>query len=172
LEKEIIAVGDSAALEIIFSTRKYKSRVAKKPRIQTNEGPPDKYVQISADVVLRPDSTYPIVINPYKIDLSQFTEKVIKKAKFKITNVSDQELDISLKSLPRDLFEVSLPGSIKPGGTESGEIKLLNDALEKSFEKSITIQLTDADSSRFTIPIKRTVRDMTKKLGATEAPGK
>ncbi len=172
MEKEILAVGDSAALEIILSTRKYKSRVVKKPRIQTNEGPPDKHVQISANVVIRPDSTYPIVINPYKIDLSQFTEKVIKKAKFKITNVSDQKLDINLTSLPRGLFEVKLPKSIKPGSTESGEIKLLDDALEQSFQKSITIQLTDADSSRFTVPIKRTVRDMTKKLGAKAAPGK
>jgi hypothetical protein len=172
LDKEILAVGDSAALEIILSTRRYKSRVVKKPRIQTNEGPPDKHVQISANVVVRPDSTYPIVINPYKIDLSQFTEKVIKKAKFMITNVSDQELDVSLKSLPRDIFEVKLPKRIKPGSTESGEIKLMDGALGQSFQKSITIELTDADSSRFTIPVKRTVRDMTKRLGAKGNSGK
>ena len=76
LEKSEIAVGDSTRLEIIFNTKKYTKRITKSPRIQTNEGPPDKRVQIISEVVARPDSTYPVVIIPYKLDLTQFGEKI------------------------------------------------------------------------------------------------
>ena len=69
LEKSIIAPGDSAKLEIIFSTKKYKNRVSKSPRILTNEGQTEKNIRISTHVVTRPDSTYAVVISPYKLDL-------------------------------------------------------------------------------------------------------
>jgi hypothetical protein len=59
LEKKVLAVGDSTRLEIIFSTKRYKGKVSKRPRIKTNEGPPDKHVQISASMMPRPDSTNP-----------------------------------------------------------------------------------------------------------------
>ena len=87
MEKKEIAVGDSTRLEIIFSTKQYKTRVTKRPSIQTNEGPPNKRVQIIATVVLRPDSTYPLVMRPYKLDLTQFGDKVRKDIEFTI-NIS------------------------------------------------------------------------------------
>ena len=161
MEKDVIAVGDSTRLEIIFSTKRYRGQSRKRPNIQTNEGPPDKYVSISANVVQRPDSTYPIIINPYKIDMSQFTKKKIKKAKFKITNVSDQKLNLSMVALPKELMEIKLPKSIDPGKTAEAEVKLHKDKLEESFHKSFTFEMDDEESSRFTIPIKRTVKDMT-----------
>jgi len=36
LSKKELAVGDSTLLEIIFSTKSYKNRVTKRPKIQTN----------------------------------------------------------------------------------------------------------------------------------------
>ena len=168
MEKDLLAVGDSTILEIILSTKKYRNRLMKRPRIKTNEGPPDKHVQISAEVVLRPDSTYPIIISPYKIDMSQFTEKVIDKAKFKITNVSDQEISLDMISFPGELMEVKLPQKIKPGKTEKGEIKLKSEVLEESFYKSFTLELNDEKKTRFTIPVKRTVKDMTKSTSLTK----
>ncbi len=154
----MLAVGDSTRLEIIFSTKRYKNRVTKRPKIQTNEGPPDKYVQIVSHVVERPDSTYPVIIRPYKLDLSQFTQKVRDKITFEIKNVSDMELDFSMVSVPEGLFELDLPESVKPGGEVKGTLKLKKEAISESFEKSFTIQLNDEKKSRFTIPVKRTVR--------------
>lgn len=130
----------------------------KRPRIQTNEGPPDKYVQIITNVVPRPDSTYPIVIKPYKLDLSQFGEKVRDKIKFKISNISDQKLNLSMISYSKDYFEVKLPKSISAGKTAEGELKLKKLAIDKSFEKSFTFELNDQQKSRFTVPVKRTLR--------------
>ena len=156
----MLAVGDSTRLEIIFSTRNYKKKVSKQPGIKTNEGPPDKHVRISSDVVERPDSTYPIVIDPYKLDLSQFSEKVVNKKKFSIKNVSDQKLDVVLVSTRDEFFKVKLPKSIKPGKTEEGELELKKEAYGESFEKSVTIEVVGADdeqAARFTIPVKRTI---------------
>jgi hypothetical protein len=160
LEKQVLAVGDSTRLEIIFSTKNYKGKVSKQPTIKTNEGPPDKHVQISSDIMQRPDSTYPIVIEPYKLDLSQFSEKVVNKKKFSIRNVSDQKLDVVLVSTRDDFFKLKLPKSIKPGKTEEGELELIKEAYGESFEKSVTIEVVGADDEqavRFTIPVKRTI---------------
>lgn len=162
MDKELLAVGDSTRLEIIFSTKTYKGRIVKKPRIQTNEGPPDKYVSITSQVVARPDSTYPIILQPYKLDMSQFTDKVIDEAKFTIRNVSDKELDLSTVAVPGSLMELDLPGSVKPGESVEAKIKLKEAGVDMSFNKSITISVSDADESRFTIPVKRTIKDMSK----------
>jgi hypothetical protein len=156
----VLAVGDSTKLEIIFNTGRYKSRVSKRPSIQTNEGPPNKHVQITSQVTERPDSTYPIIIQPYKIDLSQFSEKIIKKKDFMITNVSDQKLEMSLVGMPDDLFEIKLPKSIKPGEDARGKLELKKEAYNDSFEKSVTIEVVgvkDSDTTRFTVPVKRSL---------------
>ncbi len=171
MEKEVLAVGDSTRLEIIFQTKRYKSRISKRPSIQTNEGPPTKHVQISTEVTDRPDSTYPIIIQPYKIDLSQFSEKVIEKKQFAITNVSDQKLELSLISMPDDLLEIKLPNSIKPGKSAKAELRLRPEAYGDPFEKSVTIEVVtaeDEEATRFTIPVKRSLH--VAKTGSLQNP--
>lgn len=106
----------------------------------------------------RPDSTYPIIIKPYKLDISQFGEKTRDQMRFTITNVSDSAYDLSLAAAPSQLLTVTLPKSVPAGKSVEGSIKLLPNALKKEFEKSITIQLNDGKSSRFTVPVKRALR--------------
>lgn len=166
MEKETLAVGDSTVLEIIFSTKSYRNRVAKSPTVSTNEGPPDKRVRIESTVIERPDSTYPLIINPYKIDLSQNSEKVIDKMEFSIQNVSDKELQLKVVSIADRFFELELPKSIDPGKTEKAKIKLLKSILSDSFEKSFTIEVNDEAKSRFTVPVKRTINKTTVQHGS------
>jgi len=167
LEKTVIAVGDSSKLEIIFNTKTYKSKVTKRPKIQTNEGPPDKRVSITATITPRPDSTYPIRIKPYKLDMSQLSDKVIDKAEFTISNISEEKLDVEMITFSKELFDVELPESIGPGKTIKAVVKLKKDATDKSFEKSFTIELSDQYKSRFTVPVKRIVRNSTGKQAST-----
>lgn len=167
MEKTAIAVGDSTKLEIIFSTKKYRNKVSKSPRIQTNEGGTKKMVRISTTVVERPDSTYPVINTPYKLDMSQFTGKQVVQKKLKIANVSDEDLKITLVAYAADYFEVTLPESIGVGETVEGEVILRDDVIKKSFEKSFTFELSDEKHSRYTIPVKRTVRN----VGGTRAAG-
>ncbi len=167
----MLAVGDSTRLEIIYSTGMSKTSRSKSPRIETNEGPPVHRIRISAHGEARPDSTYPIVISPYKVDMSQLTEKLVEKRKFEITNMSDQKLELELVDWARRYFEVELPKSIKPGKTAEGEITIREYYLDESFQKSFTIQLNDKKSTRFTVPVTRTVRNL-QAAGASEAKGK
>ncbi|MCP4685817.1 MAG: hypothetical protein GY867_10285 [bacterium] len=170
----MLAVGDSTQLEIIFSTKRYTSRITKTPRIETNVGPPHKNVRITTQVVRRPDSTYPVIIKPYKLDISQFGEKVRDQMKFTITNVSEQDLDLSMVYFPTDLVDVSLPASVSAGKSAEGVLRLKEPALSMSLEKSFTFQLNDADGSRFTVPIKRTIKNPSniKKPGVKTKAGK
>lgn len=172
MDKTAIAVGDSTRLEIIFSTKKYRTKMSKSPKIQTNEGGSDKMVRISTTVVERPDSTYPVINSPYKLDMSQFTGKQVTRKKLKIANVSDEELQITLVAFADDYFEVKLPSSVGPGETVEGEVVLRDDVLEKSFEKSFTFELSDGKHSRFTIPVKRTVRNVGGRTQASGGKGK
>ena len=157
----MLAVGDSTELEIIFKSGKYKNRVSKRPRIETNEGAQDKHVQITSFVVERPDSTKPLVLQPYKLDLSQFSEKVIDEKTFTITNVSEQKVRLEVVYLPQGLFDVELPSVIGAGQSADARLKLSHDAHGESFEKSVTIEATNVDDdvkTRFTIPVKRTLK--------------
>jgi len=158
LEKSAIAPGDEASLEIVFSTGAYSGKVVKNPSIQTNEGPDKQTLKFSAIVVTKPDSTYPVVISPYKLDISQYGEQKREEMTFSITNLSDMTLHPTMISCSAGLCDITLPKKIEAGKTAEGVLKLKQEALDTEFEKSVTIQLDDQAQTRFTIPIKRQVR--------------
>jgi hypothetical protein len=145
-------------LEIIYSSKTYRGRQTKRPSIASNAEEPKMNVKISAEVITNPDSTYPIIIKPYKFDISQFGEKERRKLEFKITNVSEEDLDIKLIDMPNGMFELKLPNKVKAGKTVSGKIAITDEFVSQEFEKSLTIELNDKAISRFTVPVKRTIR--------------
>ncbi|MDZ4723343.1 MAG: DUF1573 domain-containing protein [candidate division Zixibacteria bacterium] len=158
LDKDILAAGDSTRLNIIFDTRTYTNAVVKRPQIETNEGTPNTFVQISSTVLSNPDSTFPVIIKPYKLDISQSGEKVRDQITFKITNASKNNLELTLVSGLEDIAQVTLPKSVAAGQSAEGVVKLNTGTLDDSFERSLTFQVNDEQKSRFTIPIKRTLR--------------
>jgi len=115
-------------------------------------------VTIHADVIVRPDSTYPVIIKPYKLDISQFGEKVRDEMKFTITNVSQEDLTMRLVSAPTKFAAVDLPPMVEAGKSASGVVKLTEAGITGDFEKSFTLELSDAQKTRFTVPIKRAVK--------------
>ncbi len=142
-------------MEIIYSTGKHTGATSKSPSISTNEGPPQRRVTIRATIVQQPDSTYPIVVKPYKLYASRAGKVEIDEAKFDITNVSDADLSATVVSQPPGYFTINLPADIKPGQTAQASLKIDPDHLEEAFEKSITLELNDDAHSRFTIPVIR-----------------
>lgn len=156
LDKEVLAPGDSTRLEVIFSSKRFTNRVTKHPRIQTNAG--DQQVEFMSTVVRRPDSTYPIVIKPYKLDLSQPMNMTREEIRFTLQNVSDQDLSLSMVASRPDLFAVTLPTKVKAGQSAEGVLKLTADGKAKDFEKSFTFEVSDNVTSRYTVPVKRTLR--------------
>ena len=157
LEKNKLASGDSTVVEIIFSTKSFRNRVEKSPKIQTNETTPDKSLKIIANVLAKTDSTFPVIIEPFKIFLPKSETEQVNKRQFSIKNVSKENLKLELVSLPDGYFEIDLPVEIKAGETITGEIRLLKDSIGRNFQKSFTIRFNDDFGSRFTIPVIRTI---------------
>jgi len=155
LEKDALAVGDSTTLEIIFSTGSFSNQVTKSPSILTNEAQGAKNVTIKANIFTKPDSTYPIVIQPPKIEFAagDSTETM----EFTITNKSDAAISPRIVSAPRRFVSINLPQSIPAGESTIGSVTLKKAGLREGFEKSVTVQLNDQAKSRFTLPIKRSV---------------
>jgi hypothetical protein len=108
--------------------------------------------------VTRPDSTYPITFKPYKFDISQYGDKPRTKLSFEVTNLSDEDLELTLVDTPDEMFKIDLPNKISAGKTAKGEITINDKYVKDEFEKSITVEVSDAEHSRFTIPVKRVIR--------------
>ena len=157
LEKSELAPGDSTRLQILFKTGHYKNHVAKAPKIESNASDIPNNIRIESFVVARPDSTFPLVISPYKLDISQFGEKTRDQMTFKVTNVSDKSLKVSVIDKELRKFDVELPKSVDAGATIEGKLQLTDDAVLSEFESSLTIEVDDEMHSRFTIPVKRAV---------------
>lgn len=110
---------------------------------------------IKTTVVRQPDSTYPIVINPYRLYVSKAGEVEVDEAKFTITNVSDQDVDLSIVSQPYGYFKLDIPDKIKAGKSVEAKLKVNEEFLSSAFEKSITLEVGDMAQSRFSIPVIR-----------------
>lgn len=155
MDKKELAVGDSTALEIIYSTGTHRGLQTKSPLIETNQGPPPGRVTIRATVLENPDSTYPVTVIPYRLSVSRADTIEISEANFKITNVSDKDLELKLVDSPPDYFAITLPKDIGPGQSAEGTLKLNPAYLGEAFEKSITIEVSDDAHTRFTLPVIR-----------------
>ncbi len=106
-------------------------------------------------MVENPDSLYPITLKPYRIFVSRAGEVEVDEAKIQITNVSDQDLGITLIDQPPGYFTIEIPDNVGAGQTVDCKLKVRPEMLEQTFEKSITIELSDNAHSRFTIPVIR-----------------
>jgi hypothetical protein len=158
LKKSTLAPGEETEVEIIFSTGQYNGPVTKHPRLETNATPVSQSLMFRATVTNRPDSTFPILVKPYKLDISQFGQTERNQMGFTITNISDQQVSLILVSGASELFSATLPEKISAGKMGEGTVKLTDAALEQSFESSFTLQLSDSSLTRFTVPVKRTVQ--------------
>ena len=172
LERSHLAAGDSTRLEIIFSTGSRRGKVSKSPSIQTNAGGPNQRVKINTDIVTRPDSTYPIIIAPYKLTFVQVGDKARDRMTFTITNVSPDDIEIRLVDQPSEYFDVDLPTTIAPQSSAEGSLRLKDVAMAGSFTKSFTIELNDEKRTRFTVPVKHDARRLTKAESTTEGAPK
>jgi uncharacterized protein DUF1573 len=158
LENKLVPPGDSTRLEIIFSTKQYKSLVQKRPKIKTNEGSGDKVLSFKANVVDNNESTYPLVISPFVVNFTQAGNKQNNEFVITLSNVSEQDLELSLIDFADEIFDVKLPNKIKAGQAAKAKIKLNEESQAEAFVKSITIEVNDANKSRFTIPVKQNIK--------------
>ncbi len=158
----VLAPGDSTSLEIIFSTKSFRGYVAKKPYIVTNISEEKIYLRIDAELFPKPESIEPVSFEPFKLDVSQFSEKPRSKAKFLLVNKSDKDYDIKIIDMNSKQFDLKLPKKIKAGETIEGMITVHKDKLNSDFDTSFTIEINDDFRTRVTLPIRRVLRNIKK----------
>ncbi len=125
-------------------------------------------MQITTHVIANPDSTFPVVFEPYKLDISQYGTKKRTKIEFEIKNVSPKDQAIEVISYDDRFLKLNVPKKVLAGATVKGSVVVKDSKAADSFEKSITLSFTqDQPNSkpvRFTIPVTRTVRSLSSKL--------
>jgi hypothetical protein len=158
LDRDVLAPGDSARLEILFKTGRYSGSVTKRPTIFTNMSRDPLFLEINSIVMSGPDSAYPVRLQPSKLDVSQFTQEPRRRASFLVENLSAKDYDLKLIDYPDQFFEVKLPNRVKAGETVEGEIIVREDKIEQGFERSFTFMINDESGTRFTLPVERMYR--------------
>jgi hypothetical protein len=160
LKTYVLPPGDSTYLEITFSTRQYKGEMSRLIHIIYASDSSIKSLEIKANVQKRMDLIEPAVIDPYKIDISQFGDKIRDKARFSIKNKSDRDFRLTLIYYPKGYFDINLPEDVEAGKKAEGEVKIKKDADFEKFNKSFTIELNDEAHTRYTIPVSRVIREL------------
>ncbi len=151
-----------------MSTKTARTKVTKRPKIYIQGSDLPRSVQLTTHVVANPDSTYPVVMEPYKLDISQYGTKKRTEIDFEIKNVSPKDQNIEIIDYDPRFVVVTVPKVVKTGETVKGHVKVKDAKAGDSFEKSVTLSFTQEKPKtqpvRFTVPITRTVRKLSSKL--------
>jgi hypothetical protein len=157
--KSELAVGDSTWIELIFTTGSNKGTVSKSARVTTNDtivGPIS--ISFKVDAAEPTDSAYKLAAQPFQLDFGPIEAKRRPKLETKITNLSPEEMELSVVAYPPDYFKkVQLSNDdLKPGDDTKLKVELNRDREEEQFRKTITIEgksKTNTDKIRITIPV-------------------
>jgi hypothetical protein len=128
-------------------------------------------VTIKSHIVAQPDSTYPVIIKPYRVHVSRLGAEELDESEFAITNVSDEDMKINIVSEPFGYLNLDIPKVVKAGETVDCMLKVNPEYLDEAWQKSITLELGDAGKTRFTIPVIRKIIGNTNKSAASTKPG-
>jgi hypothetical protein len=162
LKKKELAVGDSTDVEIIFSTGHYSSRVNKSASVICNAPGAGSALSIIAHPIKDPDSLTTYTFTPYQIDMDASRPDAQKKPweyEVAVRNVSAEPLALTVVSRPDRFVEVEVPnGEIKPGKEKTIRIRIEPEVADTLFTKSFTVEASDSARTRFTFPIKKSMR--------------
>ncbi len=163
IQDTILAPGDSTSLKIYFDTKRYKGHVIKQPSFFTNASDKAFFIKILSEPLPDPTIVQPILIDPIKIDVSQFTETVRRISEFNIINKGAVDYEVHLIDKPENDFDIKLPQIIKAGDTAIAKIIVRDESIEKHFQHSFTVEFNDDNRTRYTIPVRRLYRNVPKR---------
>lgn len=102
----------------------------------------------------KPDSNFSVQISPNVLDFNAIDLAQNAEMEVVIRNITSTDLGIKIVDTPRELVESTLSSKmVKPSGEVKLKVKLKREAKKASLTKSITLELGDQDSSRFTVPV-------------------
>lgn len=155
LEDSVLAPGDSCSFEVKFNTGSYRGYVTKKPYLTTNAGTENVYVEFNAEIIVDSNQFRPVRMNPYKLDVSQFTVEPRRKASSWVVNTTENDLLLNMIDDKNKKFTAELPKVIKAHDSAQVTITVNQRDIAQEFEQSITFGVSDELGSRFTLPIQR-----------------
>jgi hypothetical protein len=102
----------------------------------------------------KPDSNFSVQISPNVLDFNAIDLAQNAEMEVVIRNITSTDLGIKIVDTPRELVESTLSSKmVKPSEEVKLKVRLKREAKETSLTKSITLELADQDSSRFTVPV-------------------
>jgi hypothetical protein len=155
LESNEIAAGDSVLASFVWDTRRSHGPLFRYPRIYSNAASSPLKMDITAHIMIDPDSLRPVYARPFKFELARHAGRSIDSVSFRIINESEQDVTASIASLLPKECEISLPATIPAKGEATGYASVKPEFLDKEFETSITVGVSIADDHYITIPIRR-----------------
>jgi hypothetical protein len=158
----VLAVGDSTDVEIIFNTGHYTSRVNKSASIICNAPGMAPSLNIIAIPTSSPESLSVFRVSPPAVSLDSLRPEQQSNPweyDFVVHNVSSEDLDLKLVSIPYEFLKVDVPsGSIKPGHDKTIKVKVDQNVADQIFSKSFTLEASDSTKTRLTVPISKAMR--------------
>lgn len=154
LNKEVIAVGDSAEVGLIFTAYDYQRGPLSKTTLVTcnDANRKDFHITLKANIYGKPDSLTPLTLSPGSISFDPGTRS--KEMVVTVRNVSPSPVSVKVVGYPYAVLKIDAPNAeIKPG--KEGEIKVrIDPALQDAeFIKSFTFEVSDSAKTHYTIPV-------------------
>lgn len=149
----MVAVGDSAEVELVFTaTKGVASNVAKSATVTCNDNDRGSFqLSLKGKTYLSPDSTTPLTLSALTMNWDQDTKG--KEVKLVVKNISKSAVRINLVSQPYGYLKMSFPDSeIKPGKEKEIKVKIQPTVKDLEFKKSFTFEVNDSLHTRYTVP--------------------
>ena len=154
LKKDVVAVGDSANVELVFTSSKGgRGTVSKSATVTCNDNDRSNFqLTFKGMTYDSPDSLQPLTLSNATIKID--AKSKAKEAKLVVKNVSKTNIRIHLVSHPSDYLKIDVPDSeIKPGKEKEIKVRINPLANEKEFKKSFTFAANDSAGTRYTVPV-------------------
>ena len=154
LKKDVVAIGDSAEVELVFtSTKGGHGTVSKSATVTCNDNDRANFqLTFKGMTYDYPDSLQPLTLSEATIRID--AEAKAKEAKLVVKNVSKTNVRIHLVSQPSDYLKIDAPDSeIKPGKEKEIKVRINPLSDEKEFKKSFTFAVNDSAGTRYTVPV-------------------
>ncbi len=153
LKKDVVAAGDSAEVELIFTASRGSHGPVTKSAAVTSNDPDRSSFQLTfkGTTYEKPDSLLPLALSASTIRWDDKNRD--KEMKVVVKNVSKNTVRLKLVSQPYGYLKIDLPDSeIKPGKDKEIKVRIQASVTDQEFKKSFTFQLNDAAGTRYTIP--------------------
>jgi hypothetical protein len=149
----VVAVGDSAEVELIYtSTKGHGGSFAKSATVTCNDNDRGNFqLTLKGKTYENPDSLTPLTLSAGEVKWEQQTRS--KEAKLVVKNVSKSAVKMHLVSQPYGYLKISLPDAeIKPGKEKEIKVKIDSSVKDIDFKKSFTFEVNDSTGTRYTVP--------------------